>query len=85
MEEKLDKYEEEILQSFANNEWHEVENMNAEIEKHKQYAEETFKKNKRINIRLSQRDINLLKIKAMEEGIPYQTLMASILHKYVST
>ena len=58
--------------------------MDSEIEKHKQYADETFRKNKRINIRLSQKDINLLKIKAMEEGIPYQTLMASVLHKYVT-
>ena len=84
MKTKLDKYEEEILESFTNNEWREVESMESEIEKHKEYADETFKKNKRINIRLSQKDINLLKIKAMEEGIPYQTLMASILHKYVS-
>lgn len=84
MKTKLDKYEEDILESFSNNEWHEVENMDSEIEKHKQYADETFKKNKRVNIRLSQKDINLLKIKAMEEGIPYQTLMASVLHKYVT-
>jgi len=84
MNAKLDKYEEDILESFTNNEWREIENMDSEIEKYKRYADETFKKNKRINIRLSQKDINLLKIKAMEEGIPYQTLMASILHKYVS-
>ena len=81
---KLDKYEKDILESFTNSEWREIEDMGSEIEKHKQYADETFKKNKRINIRLSQKDINLLKIKAMEEGIPYQTLMASVLHKYVS-
>lgn len=84
MKTKLDKYEEDILESFNNNEWRKVKKMNSEIEKHKKYAEETFKKNKRVNIRLSQKDIDLLKIKAMEEGIPYQTLMASILHKYVT-
>ena len=84
MNAKLDKYEEDILESFTNNEWREIENMDSEIEKYKRYADETFKKNKRINIRLSQKDVFLLKIKAMEEGIPYQTLMASILHKYVS-
>jgi predicted DNA binding CopG/RHH family protein len=84
MKTKLNKYEEEILKSFTDNEWREVDNMDKEIEKHKRYADETFKKDKRVNIRLSQRDINLLKIKAMEEGIPYQTLMASVLHKYVT-
>ena len=55
-----------------------------EINKHKEYANETYKKNKRVNIRLSQKDINLIKIRAMEEGIPYQTLMASILHKFAT-
>ncbi len=84
MKAKLDKYEKDILESFTNNEWREVENMDEEIEKHKKYAHETFKKDKRVNIRLSQKDINLLKIKAMAEGLPYQTLMASILHKYVT-
>ena len=84
MKAKLDKYEKDILESFTNNEWREVENMDEEIEKHKSYAHETFKKDKRVNIRLSQKDINLLKIKAMAEGLPYQTLMASILHKYVT-
>lgn len=84
MNAKLDKYEKDILESFTNNEWRKVENMEAEIERHKMYAHETFKKEKRVNIRLSQRDINLLKIKAMEEGLPYQTLMASVLHKYAA-
>ncbi len=84
MKNEFDKYEKEILESFKAGEWQEIENMPEEIEKHKEYAAETFKKNKRVNIRLSERDINLLKIRAMEEGIPYQTLIASILHKYVS-
>ena len=81
---KLDKYEKEILDSFEKDEWQEVDKMEEEIEKHSKYAEETFKKNKRVNIRLSQKDINLIKIKAMEEGIPYQTLMASVLHKFAA-
>lgn len=81
---KLDRYEKEILDSFENDEWQEVENMEEEIDKHSKFAEETFKKNKRVNVRLSQKDINLIKIKAMEEGIPYQTLMASVLHKFAA-
>ena len=47
-------------------------------------AEETVKKNKRINIRLSERDLNALQRRAMEEGMPYQTLVSSVLHKYIS-
>lgn len=47
-------------------------------------AENTFRKDARINIRLSSQDLDGLKIKAIEEGIPYQTLISSILHKYVS-
>ena len=44
----------------------------------------TFKKDKRINIRLASRDLEALQRRALEEGMPYQTLIASILHKYVS-
>jgi len=84
MKAKWDKYEKDILESFTNNEWREVENMDKEIEKHKKYAYTTFKKDKRVNIRLSQKDINLIKIKAMEEGLPYQTLLASVIHKYAT-
>lgn len=50
----------------------------------KSAAEETFKKDKRINIRISSRDLESIQRKALEEGIPYQTLVSSILHKYVS-
>ena len=47
-------------------------------------ASNTFKKDKRINIRLSNRDLMAVQSRASEEGIPYQTLVASIIHKYVS-
>ena len=47
-------------------------------------AEETFKKDKRINIRISSRDLESLQRRAFEEGIPYQTLVSSVLHKNVS-
>ena len=47
-------------------------------------AKETFKKDKRINIRISSHDLELLQRRALEEGIPYQTLVSSVLHKYVS-
>ena len=47
-------------------------------------AEQTFKKDKRINIRIYSRDLESIQSRALEEGIPYQTLVFSILHKYVS-
>ena len=52
--------------------------------KQKKYADATIKKDKRMNIRISERDLKNLKIKALEEGLPYQTLVSMVLHKYVS-
>lgn len=47
-------------------------------------ADDTFKKDKRINIRISNRDLTAIQAKATQEGIPYQTFVSSILHKYIS-
>ena len=47
-------------------------------------ATATFKKNKRVNIRISELDLELLQERALIEGLPYQTLMSSVLHKYVT-
>lgn len=47
-------------------------------------AAHTFKKDKRISVRLSNRDMVAIQTKAAEEGVPYQTLAASIIHKYIS-
>lgn len=80
---QLDKEEQEILEAFEVGEFESVmtdERKNS-IE---QIAATTFKKDKRINIRLSGRDLSAIQRRALEEGIPYQTLVASILHKYVS-
>ena len=54
------------------------------LARHRAYARSTMTKDQRVNIRLSAKDLEDIKIKAMEDGIPYQTLMGSILHKYVS-
>jgi predicted DNA binding CopG/RHH family protein len=80
---KLDKEEQELLESFENGEWVRVANPAAEIRRHQQYARNTMKKDKRVNIRLSSKDLEELQVAAMRQGIPYQTLMASILHRYV--
>ncbi len=62
--------------------WDDVKN--EKLERHRVYARSTMSKEKPVNIRLSAKDLEDLKIRAMEEGIPYQTLMGSVLHKYVT-
>jgi len=80
---KMDKEEREILAAFEGGEL-KRSNGSAKIQKqHQEYAAAMFKKDARINIRLSSNDLRRLQKKALEEGIPYQTLVASILHKYV--
>ena len=80
---KLDQEEQELLASFEADEFESdlTENRKTFVSK---IAEEAFKKNKRINIRISTRDLTALQRRALEEGLPYQTLVSSILHKYVS-
>ncbi|MFW6368066.1 MAG: CopG family antitoxin [Halothece sp.] len=80
---KLDPEEQEILRDFEAGEFKSVLTPQRKKELAKA-AEETFKKDQRINIRISSRDLEAIKRRALEEGIPYQTLVSSILHKYVS-
>ncbi len=80
---KLDKYEEEILASYEADEFVSVMTPGRK-EEIKQIAKNTFKKDKRINIRISNRDLVAIQKRALEEGMPYQTLVSSILHKYIS-
>ncbi len=81
---KLDREERELLESVEKGEWVSVDNLQEEIERHRKIAKNTLKKDKRINIRLSSYDLEALKTRAVELGIPYQTLVSSILHQYVS-
>jgi len=80
---KLNKEEKEILDSYENDEWVSV-STELDIAKYKTAAKNTFKKDKRVNIRISKTDLDLLQEKALIEGLPYQTLMSSVLHKYVT-
>lgn len=80
----LNKEEKEILTSFNRGEWKPVKNSEQEINRLRKYAQNTLVKDKRINIRMSSKDIDLLQTLAFREGIPYQTLLSSIIHKYVS-
>lgn len=80
---KLDKSEQELLSALDKGEF-----KSKLSPKRKQLiksaAEQTVKKDKRINIRISSRDLDAIQRRALEEGIPYQTLVSSVLHKYVS-
>jgi len=60
-----------------------VPNAKELLNRHAEYATATFRKDARINIRLPSKDLRGLQRRALMEGIPYQTLVASILHKYV--
>lgn len=79
---KLDQEEQEILDAFESGDIQPIQNATIEIEKHKEYASATFKKDKRINIRLTNRDLIMIQKLALSEGIPYQTFITSILHKF---
>lgn len=81
---KLKKEERELLESFERGEWETVPHHKREVDRYREYAAATFKKDRRINIRISSKDLEALQKRALREGIPYQTLVASILHKYVS-
>lgn len=80
---RLNKEEQEILDAFEAGELRRVADPDETKAQHQQYAQAMFKKDARINIRISSRDLRGLQKKALAEGIPYQTLIASILHKYV--
>ncbi len=81
---KLDKEESVILKSFEKGEWKPAKNLKRETMEHQQYARNTLKKDRRVNIRISSKDIERLQTFAIEDGIPYQTLMSSILHRFVT-
>jgi predicted DNA binding CopG/RHH family protein len=80
---KIDAYELEILNAFEDGALKSVATK-AELAKLKAAARATAIKDRRVNIRLSSGDLSDIQAKALEEGIPYQTLIASVLHKYVT-
>ena len=80
----LDKNEKELLDSFENEEWNSVPNISERKAELKDYARATIRKDKRVNIRISERDLKELQRIALREGLPYQTLISSVLHKYIN-
>ena len=79
-----DEEEREIIAAFEVGKLKSQQPSPETLAQHRAYARSTMTKDQRVNIRLSAKDLEDIKIKAMEDGIPYQTLMGSILHKYVS-
>lgn len=78
----IDNEEKEIVESFERDEWIPATDRELEIERFAALARGAERKDRRINIRLSERDLLRLKAIALREGIPYQTLISSVLHRY---
>jgi len=81
---KLQKEEKELLDSVENDEWETIPDLQKETKRYQDYAKATFKKDKRVNIRISERDLIKIQQRALQEGLPYQTLISSVLHKFIS-
>jgi predicted DNA binding CopG/RHH family protein len=79
---ELEKEEKDILEDFERGEWNVIKS-SAEKLRYKEYISSALQKTKNINIRLSEDDLLRLRAKALHEGIPYQTYIASLVHKHV--
>ena len=84
MKENLNPEEREILDRFERGELQPVADVERELEAARQAARNTFNKTRRVNLRVTERDFELAHSRAREEGIPYQTLLSSVIHKYLS-
>lgn len=76
--------ERDLLRSVERGEWRSVRGVRSARDRHAGYAEATFRKDRRLNIRISSKDLVAIKKRALEEGLPYQTLISSLLHKYAA-
>ena len=81
---KLAKEEQAILESVERDEWRRVPDFAKETRRYQAAAHAMLRKDKRVNIRMSEGDLARFRKKAAEEGLPYQTLIASVLHKYIN-
>ena len=81
---RMDQEERDILERFEREELRSVDNVEEEVEAAAQAARNTFNKTKRVNLRFTERDYKLAHLRASEEGIPYQTLLSSVIHKYLA-
>lgn len=84
IDQTLDAEEREILDHFERGELRSAADAEQEIAAAVEAARNTFKKTRRVNLRVTERDFMLAHARAREEGIPYQTLLSSVIHKYLS-
>lgn len=84
MKNNLTKEEREILAGFEKGEWVPAKDQSKRKAELMKYARNTLKKDRRLNIRISERDLTELQRKAVIEGLPYQTYLSSIIHKFLS-
>jgi predicted DNA binding CopG/RHH family protein len=84
MKKKLDQEEKDILSQYERGTLKSVVTSEASLRRYREYARATLSKNQRVNIRMSSVDLADIQARAAEEGIPYQTLMASVLHKFAA-
>ncbi len=80
----IDDEEKELMTSIEADECQSMQEVTAEKKKAMDAARRTIRKDKRINLRLSEKDYRQIQIRAVEEGMPYQTLISSIVHKYLN-
>jgi predicted DNA binding CopG/RHH family protein len=80
----MTKEEKDILASVENGEWKRIPNFKREISRYREAARNTLRKDKRVNIRITERDLVRIQKAAVHEGLPYQTLISSVLHKYIN-
>jgi predicted DNA binding CopG/RHH family protein len=81
---KLDADEKDLLESVERSEWKSARGGKRQRARYSRYAKATFRKDRRLNIRLSSKDLEAIQKRALVEGLPYQTLISSLLHKYAS-
>ena len=81
MKDKLSREEQEILRVYQKGELKSVKNSGGEKKQDVAYAKASLKKDHRLNIRISEQDLKAIQVKAMEEGLPYQTFIANVIHK----
>jgi len=81
---KIDANEKELLESAERSEWKSAGGGKRDRARFSRYAKATFTKDRRLNIRLSSKELEAIQKRALAEGLPYQTLIASLLHKYAA-
>ena len=84
MSDQLNTEEREILEKFERGELKSAPGADREMEIAPQAARNTFAKTRRVNLRVTERDFSRAHARAREEGIPYQTLLSSVIHKYLA-